>query len=226
MTHTAINVALETGQKRIFAAAVDWPGWCRSARDTVAALQALLEYGPRYARVLQTAGIPFEAPTDATVFAVVEQLPGNATTDFGAPDAALATDALPVDDAERMRLKAILQAGWLAFDTAVDAADGRELRKGPRGGGRDLDRIVRHVLEADLTYLPRLNRRFKPAGDDPQAQIVETRQAILEALDTAVVDGMPESGPRGGKLWTPRYFVRRVAYHTLDHAWEIEDRVL
>ncbi len=226
MTQTTINIALETGQKRVFAVALDWPGWCRSGRDTAAAQQALLEYGPRYARVLHTAGIPFEAPEDTAVFAIAEQLPGSATTDFGAPDAALAADARPVADAERAQLKAILQAGWRAFDTAVDAASGRELRKGPRGGGRDLDQIVRHVLEADQAYLPRLNRRFKPTGDNPQAQLAETRQAILEALDTAVVDGLPQSGPRGGKLWTPRYFVRRVAYHTLDHAWEIEDRIL
>ncbi len=27
-------------------------------------------------------------------------------------------------------------------------------------------------------------------------------------------------------LWTARSFVRRVAWHTLDHTWEIEDRIL
>lgn len=226
MTETTIDVFLETGKKRTFAGSVAWPGWSRSGRDDASALQALLDYAPRYARVIHTAGLPFEVPANTAVFAVVEQLPGSATTDFGAPDAVLAADALPVDGAELERLKAILQASWRTFDTAVDAAGGRELRKGPRGGGRDLDRIVQHVLEADLAYLPRLNRRFKPAGDDSQAQLAETRQAILEALDAAVVDGLPESGPRGGKLWTPRYFVRRVVWHALDHAWEIEDRVL
>ena len=36
----------------------------------------------------------------------------------------------------------------------------------------------------------------------------------------------PKSGPRGGKIWSPRFFVRYVAWHTLDHAWEIEDRAI
>ncbi len=33
-------------------------------------------------------------------------------------------------------------ASWTAFDATAEAAAGHELRKGPRGGGRDLDKIV------------------------------------------------------------------------------------
>jgi hypothetical protein len=47
---------------------------------------------------------------------------------------------------------------------------------------------------------------------------------VVEALTAAVEHGVEERGPRGGKRWLPRYFVRRVAWHALDHAWEIEDR--
>ncbi len=83
-----IDVYLEIGKKRAFAGALDWPGWCRSGRDADAALQALADYGPRYARALDAAGIEFRAPADASAFAVVERLAGNATTDFGAPDIA------------------------------------------------------------------------------------------------------------------------------------------
>jgi hypothetical protein len=52
----------------------------------------------------------------------------------------------------------------------------------------------------------------------------EERAAVLEGLERALVDGIPEKGPRGGARWSARYFVRRSAWHVLDHAWEIEDR--
>jgi hypothetical protein len=42
---------------------------------------------------------------------------------------------------------------------------------------------------------------------------------------SAVACGEPvRTGPRGGVRWTARYYVRRSAWHVLDHAWEIEDR--
>ena len=156
-----IDVYLEIGKKRTFAGAIDWPGWCRIGRDEASALRALVDSGPRYARALHAARIAFHAPADASVFAVVERLAGTATTDFGAPDSAPTADTRPVDDAELRRLQALLQAHWRAFDTAVRAATGKELRKGPRGGGRDLEPIVRHVLGGDASYLARLAWKFR-----------------------------------------------------------------
>jgi hypothetical protein len=40
-----------------------------------------------------------------------------------------------------------------------------------------------------------------------------------------VRDEIPDRGPRGGRVWAPRHFVCRVAWHVLDHAWKIEDRL-
>jgi hypothetical protein len=84
-----IDVYLEIGKKRTFAGAIEWPGWCRSGRDEGSALQALLDYGPRYASMLRAARLGFHAPADVAAFVVVERLAGNTTTDFGAPDVAL-----------------------------------------------------------------------------------------------------------------------------------------
>jgi hypothetical protein len=53
-----------------------------------------------------------------------------------------------------------------------------------------------------------------------------TRSAILQTLERAAQGAMPPAGPRGGQRWPARYFVRRAAWHVLDHAWEIEDRRL
>jgi hypothetical protein len=64
------------------------------------------------------------------------------------------------------------------------------------------------------------------AGDDadPGASLEPVREAVVEPLDHAVREGVPATGPKGGKMWTARYFLRRDAWHALDHAWEIEDR--
>lgn len=218
-----LDVYLEVGQKRVFAGALDWPGWCHSGRDEESALQALLEYGPRYAQVLHAADMRFKAPSRVSDFVVVERLKGNATTDFGAPGLAPSADAEQVSPAQRKRLEKILQACWQALDESIKAARGKTLRKGPRGGGRELDGILRHVLEAEAGYLNQLG------GKLPKEQIGElepTRQAILETLAASARGEIPSKGPRGGLRWSPRYFVRRAAWHTLDHAWEIEDRAV
>jgi hypothetical protein len=109
----------------------------------------------------------------------------------------------------------------------VRVAEGKELRKGPRGGGRERDGIVRHVLGADAAYLRRVGQKFsqdEAAALDDDVQ--RTREAIRAALGAGVRGEIPLQGPRGGALWTPRYFVRRVAWHTVDHLWEIEDRIV
>jgi hypothetical protein len=219
-----IEVAIEATGKRAFAGAVDWPGWCRSGRQEEAALEALFDSGPRYAHVLEGSGVRFSAPARASTLRVVERLPGDATTDFGAPSIAPTADAAPIDRRWLARNEKILRACWAAFDRAVDVADG-PLTKGPRGGGRELDAIVDHVVGAEGSYLRMIEGR-PPASLDAEAAAAqdEERMAVLDGLERALVDGIPERGPRGGARWSARYFVRRAAWHVLDHAWEIEDR--
>ena len=220
-----IDVYLENGRKKTFASAVNWPGWSRSGLDEPSALQALSEYGARYADVLHSTELGFYAPENPSAFAVVEQLEGNATTDFGAPGMIPSRDSEPVDD-ELQRFQELLKACWQTFDTSARAAVGQELRKGPRGGGRDLEKIVNHVMEADLAYLRKIGSNFKKGEMiNLKNEFRLTRQAILDALISAASGELPLYGPRGGLLWPPRYFVRRVAWHVLDHAWEIEDRM-
>ena len=225
--HPPIAIDLEVGQKRTIAGALDWPGWCRGRRDEASAITALVEYAPRYAQVVSRTQLAFTPPGEPGAFAVAERLTGTSTTDFGAPAVAPEQDAEPFGEAERQRSEAILAAIWRAFDRVLGAAEGRELRKGPRGGGRDRDSIVRHVVGADAGYLRSLGQKFSQNDGAPLSDELErTRAAIREALVAGARGELPEKGPRGGTLWTPRYYVRRVAWHTLDHAWEIEDRVL
>ena len=221
-----VNVYLEHGSKRLFAGALDWPGWCRSGRDAASALQSLVAYAPRYARVLRGTELGFVAPTDASALKVIERLPGSATTDFGSPGARPAADAQPIRVADVERFTALLRACWKSFDAIVKKAKGHELRKGPRGGGRDLAAMVRHVNEGDGAYLSAFG--WKPIGPESGKQAEELeriRFGILDGLAASLRGEIPARGPRGGLRWTPRYFVRRVAWHVLDHAWEIEDRL-
>lgn len=221
----SIPVYLEQGTKRVVAAALDWPGWCRIGRDEATALQALADYAPRYAPVAATAGLDFSAPEAVSSFTVSERLTGSASTDFGSPGAIPMADNQPVTAGELARLQALLTACWQTFDEAVRAAAGKELAKGPRGGGRDLAQIDAHVLEAEAAYLERATgTRFEPAGDGPAGREQGLRQAVLAGLAAAAHGEVAPVGPRGGKRWPPRYFARRAAWHVLDHAWEIEDR--
>jgi len=221
------EIYLETGQKRVFAGAIEWPGWCRSGRDENSALEALLEYAPRYARVLHAARLEFEPPTQASDLKVTERLAGTSTTDFGAPDIAPGADSRRVGPADLENFRKLLAAFWKAFDAARREAGGKELRKGPRGGGRDLDRILQHVAGADRGYLGAMGWKLKLDEQTPaEVQLEQTRTAILEGLEAAASGVLGTRGPRGGIYWPPRYFVRRHAWHVLDHAWEIEDRIL
>src|SRR5919202_3742755 len=148
-------VYLELGSKRVFACAVDWPGWCRSGKTEVAALEALTAAGPRYARVASQAGVRF-SPSDLEV---VERVPGSAGTDFGVPGEALERDREPPAAKEAERLANLVAAAWRVFDGVVATAPA-ELRKGPRGGGRDRDAIVEHVLGAEVGYARKLGLRL------------------------------------------------------------------
>jgi hypothetical protein len=203
-----VRIYLEQGRTRTFASALDWPGWTRSGRGDEGAVDALLDYAERYAQVAARAGVRF--PTSVALD-VVERVPGGATTDFGAPERAATADLEPLAAAALSRQVAILESCW---DTLADAAAraSAELRKGPRGGGRDRDDVVRHVQEAERSYARKLGVRhppYKQPGD------VTAMRADLVA---ALLDGAAE-GP-----WSPAYAIRRTAWHVLDHAWEIEDK--
>jgi hypothetical protein len=220
-----IEVYLEIGQSRTFAAALDWPGWCRGGRDEASALQALFDYGPRYARVLATTQLGFRAPSEPSALVVVERLMGNSGTDFGAPNLIPSRDRNPVDPGEVERWQEVLHACWRTFDMAVQEATGKTLSKGPRGGGRELAKIIEHVRDAAAAYLANLGGKLKFSDEDEPAQtLAPLREAILTTLIAAVRGELPARGPRGGLRWPPRYFVRRLAWHDLDHAWEIEHR--
>ena len=210
----AIAVTIEATPKRAFARSTDWPGWARGGRTEEAALAALAATASRYAAVAAEVGAPFVAAT----YEVVERTPGSATTDFGVPSVITAFDRRPVDAAEAARLVRFVEAAWAVFERVAAAAP-PELRTGPRGGGRDRDKMVRHVDDADHAYAQVLGIKVPAPDRAIPSTVAAMRAAMLEALSR------PSDGsPIAGRKWPPRYAASRIAWHALDHAWEIEDR--
>jgi hypothetical protein len=213
----ATPVYVEVGKKRVFACALDWPGWCRSGKTEELALETLAAYAARYEPVAQRAGLSF-LRSAADTLDVRERLTGGATTDFGAPEAIATSDQEPVDAAQANRTAALLQAAWKTLDE-VAARSPAELRKGPRGGGRDRDKMLEHVIGAEAGYARLIGVKHKPPALGDQDAIDALRRDILAVL------GAPSNGePRAPKGWPPRYAARRFVWHVLDHAWEMEDK--
>jgi hypothetical protein len=214
-----IEIAQESTSKRTFVWSVEWPGWCRAGKDPILARAAFLEAAGRYADVAALAGEAFP-PGEAASFELelVESVEGGGGTDFGVPSAITPLDGQPVTAAEADRLARLVVAAWTVFDRVAARAPA-ELRKGPRGGGRDRDKMVRHVDEADHAYAQVLGIKVPAPDRADMPTVTELRSAMLAAL-RAESDG----SPIGGRKWPPRYAARRIAWHALDHAWEMEDR--
>ena len=210
-------VLIETGSKKVFASALAWPGWSRSGRDEAAALEALAAYAARYAPVALDAGFRF-GPRVAASLDVVERLPGSGAIDFGVPDGVAVADRSPLTKKDAARFVALVEAAWAYLDSVAAGAPG-VLRKGPRGGGRDRDQIVQHVVSAEAAYGRAIGVRHKEpdAGDGDAVR-------ALRADIVATLAGARSGAPLAGRSWPARYAARRIAWHALDHAWEIEDK--
>lgn len=144
---------------------------------------------------------------------VAERLAGSASTEFGVPGAIPEGDRERLTPAQLRRLVALVEAAWRTFDHVVTGAPG-ELRKGPRGGGRNRDKIVDHVYGAEVGYANSMRVKLRQPGPGDSDAIAAFRAAIVEALEHPAADAR----------WPVRYAARRIAWHALDHAWEIEDR--
>jgi hypothetical protein len=216
-----VRVMIEQGKKRrVVACAFDWPGWDRSARIGRDVLVVLAAYRPRYAKVAELAGFGAEFAATGD-FEVVERLDGIGMTDYYGLSGKPATpEKNPMTDAECERKIALLRASWATFDDMA-ARVSAELRTGPRGGGWEKARIIRHVNGAEIDeFAPKVGVKVPlETRDDPQAL-----RAYRDAFAAAIRDHHARGEP--ARSWALQFLIRRCAWHMLDHARELQDRDL
>jgi hypothetical protein len=219
---TTIRVMLEQGKKKAVASAFDWPGWDRGGKSEEEALEVLAAYRPRYARVAKLAGLADEFEATGRL-KVVERVKGTGMTDFytlSFHSAAPEYKRMSEDECERKI--GLLQASWTYFDDVASKVSA-ELRKGPRGGGRDRDRIIRHANGAEIVeFAPKVG--VKTSDDVWQKPIRAKLWDHREKFAGAIRDYNARGA--SARTWTVQFVIRHSAYHMLDHAWEMEDRDL
>ncbi len=221
-----IRVTLEIGPKgkKMVAVAAQWPGLERGATTGEAAIERLLSYVPRYAPVAKLAGMEaeFAASTTSSAVDVVEQYPGTGSTDFwGISFAFSDIDQQAMSGEALERELTLMQACWAFFD-GVRCRVSAEMQRGPRGGGRDRERIVRHVIFNEHDWAP------TPRDRPQEAQEAMLTEEGLKAHREAYCNAIRElhSQNKMARKWPLRYLIRHTAFHTLDHAWEMEDKDL
>jgi hypothetical protein len=126
---------------------------------------------------------------------------------------------MSVEELDRKLL--LLQACWAFFDE-VAASVSAEMRTGPRGGGRDRDRIIRHTIRTESEeFARRVGLRIpEEAALTPDG---------LRSHRTSYVAAMRAYNAGEGRrmrTWTLPFLIRHSAYHVMDHAWEMEDKDL
>jgi hypothetical protein len=232
-----MRVTLEIGLrgKKAVAVAADWPGLERGATTGDAAIERLLSYVPRYAPVAKLAGMEAEFATGTTgntgttgtnsrAVDVVEHYPGTGSTDFwGISFAFSGLDQGAMSGEELGRELTLMRACWVFFDD-VRSRVSAEMQMGPRGGGRDRDRIVRHVIFTEQDWAKMLGVLI-PRDTPQEAMLTEEG---LNAHRDAYCNAIRElhSEKKMARKWPLRYLIRHTAFHTLDHAWEMEDKDL
>ena len=211
-----------TKDKRSVAFALDWPGWSRGAKTAEEALTTLEAYRARYRLVAELAGMGAEFDA-AGPLEVVEDRVGTGSTDFwGISFSPSTAEQGPMDEATLERRITLLRACWAYFDS-VAARVSPEMRRGPRGGGRDRNRIIRHVIRNESEdFAKQVGLRIPEEAALTPDGLHQHRESYVAAM-RAYNNG--EVTPRM-RSWTLPFLIRHSAYHTLDHAWEMEDKDL
>jgi hypothetical protein len=223
----AVRTVVEHGRKdkRSVAFSLDWPGWSRGARTADEAVETLEAYRDRYRPVAALAGMVEEFDA-AGPLEVVEDRVGTGSTDFwGISFSPSSTEHGPMPEAELERKLRLLRAAWAFFDQ-VAARVSPEMRKGVRGGGRSRDEIIRHVIRVES--LDHANKVGIKVTEDEAEKLVtpEGRRQHRDAYVAAIRDYNAGKIDRSMRSWTLPFLVRHSAFHTLDHAWEMEDKDL
>jgi hypothetical protein len=208
--------------KRSVALALDWPGWNRGAKTAELALATLEAYRARYRPVAELAGLVDEFDA-AGALEIVEDKVGTGSVDFwGISFSPAALEPEPLDEDDLERRLTLLQAAWAFFD-GVAARVSPEMRMGPRGGGRDRDRIIRHTVRTESEDFA---KQVGIRNPEYFAMTPEGLRAHRETFLAGIRDYNAGRTAKRMRSWNLPFLIRHAAFHTLDHAWEMEDKDL
>jgi hypothetical protein len=218
-----VRTVVERGPKgkKAVSFALDWPGWSRGAKTPELAVAMLRSYRERYRPVAVAAGLAAEFDEEGPLETVEDRI-GTGSTDFwGISFSSSATETDPMSAEELDRKVLLLQACWAYFDD-VAARVSAELRKGPRGGGRDRQQIIRHTVRTESEdFARRLGLRIPEEAALTPDGLRTHRTSYVEAMRA-----YNAGEGRRMRTWTLPFLIRHSAYHVMDHAWEMEDKDL
>ncbi len=220
MTNT-VRIMIEPGTKtkRVVAVAFDWPGWERPGKDDEHSLEVMELYRPRYRRVAELAGLAEEFDAAGELNIVEHTEPSTNPDFFGISGKPASVELEPMSEETLERKMALLQACWQYFDETHPQIS-ETLKKGPRGGGKDRNQVVRHTYGSEIEYSRKVNVRTELADVLTPDGLAAHRQAFLEGIRRV------HAGERTRSKWPLALTIRRCCYHMLDHAWELEDKNL
>ncbi len=112
-----------------------------------------------------------------------------------------------------------MAACWTYIDEVVGRVS-PELAPGPRGSSKNRDQVYRHTIAGELDWVKKLGLTRNEAALTDPAEHRAHRSAFVAAIRAFHADG------KMARTWPLRYLIRHTAYHTLDHAWEMEDKDL
>jgi hypothetical protein len=126
-----------------------------------------------------------------------------------------------MDEVAFTRNIGVLRACWSYFDE-IAAKVTPEMRKGPRGGGRDRDEIIRHTLRVESEdFAKRLGLRIDEGGALTPDGLRDYRENFISAMASY---RLGERKPM--RTWTLPFLIRHSAFHVMDHTWEMQDKDL
>lgn len=214
-----VEIVIERGKKKSAAYAPAWPGWSRGASSAEAAIERLASYGERYEAVAALAGLSDEFPS-APTFDIIEELSGTGMTSFwGISFAASSSEQGQMSEEDCERKLSILLACWTYFDQ-VAARVSAELKKGPRGGGRNREQILNHIFANELDWARKVGLNVPEDAHLSAKGLTAHRDAYVQAIREYNTAG------KNPRTWRLQFLLRHTAYHVMDHAWEMEDKDL
>lgn len=222
MIRTGIDRGFDGGAA---AWALDLPGCVATDDSERDAVQMLPARVGTFLEWLAAAGERAEAPRTSSV-QVVERFDSYRLEDGYEVNATFEADREPVTREEATSALRWLDVAHRRLAAAIAVAGAAPLS----GEGRTRDELMAHVVRAERWLATRVEPDQRqivfPREDVPvDVQLKENRAFVrAHVLRASEGDGVRARVDSKGEGWTTRKVVRRLIYHVLDHAEELERR--